>query len=90
MSNTQIQKIHPLHQVALNLNPKPDSSRGMKITNFSKQVGKVCLLVVDLLMYALLLHGLCLGGSAILIRPAYVNRVVTPQPAAHLRTQPSN
>jgi hypothetical protein len=62
----------------------------MKKTNFTKQVGKVCLLVVDLLMYALILHGLRLGGSAILICSAYVNRVVTPEPAAHLRTQPSN
>jgi hypothetical protein len=50
----------------------------------------VCLLVVDLLMYALLLHGLRLGGSAILIRPAYVNRVVTLEPIAYLRTRLSN
>lgn len=38
-------------------------------------------LVADLLGRALLFHGLRLGGGAILVSPAYVNSVVTPEPA---------
>jgi hypothetical protein len=41
----------------------------------------VGLLIADLLGRALLLHGLRLGGGAILVSPAYVDSVVTPEPA---------
>lgn len=42
---------------------------------------EACSLVADLLGGALLLHGLRLGGGAILISPTYIDCVVTPEPA---------
>ena len=42
---------------------------------------EACSLVADLLGRALLLHGLRLGGRAVLISTAYVDGVVTAEPA---------